>query len=388
MSKILWISDAGTSTGFGRVTEEIGSRLVSMGHEVHALAIGYKAKDPYEGLLKLHRAEAGPNGHALGFDRVVELLGLVAPDVVVTLEDIPMLTQRLTKNPWDRGMELLRGAPILSYLPIDGYNPPPSWKEILTRVYPVAMSHFGVEQLGIEMPVVYHGIDSDFFRPPTAEEKRDARDKFGLSQDAFIVGRVDTNSGRKDWGATWAVVEQLASMGVGVSMLCHTKGRNPGHGANLEELASKGKGTYILTGGEPMSNEDLRALYWTMDLYLTTSRGEGFGLTAAEAEACGLPVVATDCSATREVVGGNGTGGMLCKPARAFMANPYGLEHKLADIDEMADAIRYLISVPDYRRQLGAQGREHVVTTFSWDRAAESFHQLITGLVSGQSQEA
>ena len=388
MSRILWISDAGTSTGFGRVTEEIGSRLVAMGHEVHALAIGYKARDPYEGPLKLHRAESGSGGHGLGFDRVVELLESVDPDVVVTLEDIPMLTQRITRNPWDREMKLLRGVPIISYLPVDGYNPPPSWTEVLKLVHPVAMSRFGAEQLGVEMPVVYHGIDSDFFRPPTDEEKRFARGKFGLSQDAFIIGRVDTNSGRKDWGATWAVVERLTEMGLEVSMLCHTKGRNPGHGANLEELATKGKGTYILTGGESVSNEDLRDLFWTMDLYLTTSRGEGFGLTVAEAEAVGLPVVATDCSAISEVVGGNGVGGLLCGPARAFMANPYGLEHKLADIDEMADAIRELINQPDYRRQLGARGREHVVTTFSWDRAAESFHELITGLTTGQSQEA
>jgi glycosyltransferase involved in cell wall biosynthesis len=383
MAKLAWISDAGVSTGFGRVTEEIGSRLVQRGHEIHALAIGYQAERPYAGPLKLYRAEAGPARNYNGLDRTASFIEEVDPDVIVTLEDIPMLNFRLNQNPWDRGRKLLgrslSGTPILSYLPVDGYALPPSWAQTVRQVNPVAMSQFGRAQLGVDMPVVYHGV-GDAFVPATPEQKVAARKKFGLPADAFVVGRVDTNSGRKDWGAFWDVVERvIAAAGGGrqVVALCHTKASDPGHGMDLAELAAKGRGTYYITNGTSYEEADLVSLYQAMDVFLTTSRGEGFGMTYVEAEACGIPVVATDCSAISEVAG---PGAYLIPPTRAFWCNPYGVQMRLADTEAMASVILDGIREPELLVNLGARGREHVVSTFSWDRAAASFHDLISAL--------
>ncbi len=52
--------------------------------------------------------------------------------------------------------------------------------------------------------------------------------------------------------------------------------------------------------------QDIEALMCAADLFCLSSDFEGFGLVVAEAMACGLMVVATDCGGVKEVLGGNG----------------------------------------------------------------------------------
>lgn len=55
----------------------------------------------------------------------------------------------------------------------------------------------------------------------------------------------------------------------------------------------------------------LRAMYCACDVFLAPSKAEGFGLPILEAQACGCPVVASNCTSYPEVVG---QGGQLVDP--------------------------------------------------------------------------
>jgi glycosyltransferase involved in cell wall biosynthesis len=57
---------------------------------------------------------------------------------------------------------------------------------------------------------------------------------------------------------------------------------------------------YLIMAGL-LSQEDLAGWYNGLDVYLGTSMGEGFGIPHAEAQACGVPVIATRGSAMTEV---------------------------------------------------------------------------------------
>lgn len=48
--------------------------------------------------------------------------------------------------------------------------------------------------------------------------------------------------------------------------------------------------------------ENIKALYDSSDIFLSTSKYEGFGLAAAEAQACGLPVIGPDVPGFDEIV--------------------------------------------------------------------------------------
>ena len=84
-----------------------------------------------------------------------------------------------------------------------------------------------------------------------------------------------------------------------------------------------------------ISTEQLVALYGQASLAVVPSEYEGFGLPAAEAMACGVPVVATDGGALPEVVGDAG----LVVPAKDAKALAGAMGRLLAD-PELRDTWR------------------------------------------------
>jgi glycosyltransferase involved in cell wall biosynthesis len=100
-----------------------------------------------------------------------------------------------------------------------------------------------------------------------------------------------------------------------------------------------------------LSAEALREEYRSAQVTVVPSLYEGFGLPAAEAMACGTPVVATTAGALPEVVGEEGTG-ILVSPRDAR-----ALEQALEDEGR--------------RGKMGKAGRERVESLFSWRRVAE-----------------
>jgi glycosyltransferase involved in cell wall biosynthesis len=121
-----------------------------------------------------------------------------------------------------------------------------------------------------------------------------------------------------------------------------------------------------------LGRSELNVLYNAADIYATVS-AEGFGLTPAEAAACGVPVVAMDYSTMPEVVGPAG----VLVPYAHLIDNEY--DHSWAAVDEQlfADAILRLASKASLRRELGRQGPKHIEAFFQWDRAAAQFAELV-----------
>lgn len=392
MAKILWISDAGTPTGFGKVTHEIAERLVGNGHDIHVLAVGWDARFPVDSPLKLYRAAAGPSHNYLGLDRMREVVQIVQPDVIVTLEDAQMVLKRFYANPWDAGSAVRElGIPTIAYLPVDGVSIPPAWLELKNDMTVVPMSRFGAQQLDLPY-FVYHGVDTAVFHPvgeaplvSTAgilRSKAECRRAFGMDETAFIVGRVDSNSGRKDWASTWKAIDWGRRHGLPGNTVAafHTMVDAPSSGVNLNALISKGEGDYMVTNAVDWPERDVAAFINCFDVAITTSRGEGFGLTIAETTACGVPVIGTDCSAITEVIGPGG----VVVPGVAEMTNPYGVELTLADHKNIGMQLVALSRNAEYRSVLGAAGVAHVRKNFIWKNAAETFEALIEAALERQ----
>jgi phosphatidyl-myo-inositol alpha-mannosyltransferase len=88
---------------------------------------------------------------------------------------------------------------------------------------------------------------------------------------------------------------------------------------------------------------DVREAYQETDIVLCPSREESFGRIAAEAMMNGIPVVASDIPAYRELIGGSGA----------------GLLFPLDDPGAAAAAIRRLADDESLRHQVGERGRQH-----------------------------
>lgn len=406
MSRILLIADAGSTTGFARVSHAIGDRLVrDYGHEIHCIAANYDGDaGRWDTGMKLYLANKMVQMDVYGQSRFVELLGEVMPDVVIMINDPYVILKFLLRNKYDPELLLARTRPIIAYMPVDGYNQPPAWSRIdpiIKRLpvvpggngrvlYPVSMSKFGQNFFtGSEM--IYHGIETDEFRPVSPEHpltlsngevitsKAEAKESYGFPADSIVALRVDRNSARKNFGDTWRALVPVMKRHPNLYAWFHCKAE--GDQLELPQLFSRDAETaprFRVPGQFNTRNgwarSDLIGLYNAADLFVSTSWGEGFGLTLAEAAACELPIVAQDVSSITEVVG---PGGILLKPER-LTAVESGQDQWLPDVSKFTIQIERLVASEGLRQSLGVAGRQHVISSFDWDVSAKQFHELIT----------
>lgn len=409
MARILMLADAGCTTGFGRVSHAIGDRLVTdYGHDIHCIAVNYTG-DYWPTPMKLYLPTKRVMGDLYGQSRYVELLGEIMPDAVLILNDPYIVLRFLFRNKHDADMVLARLRPIVSYMPVDGYDFPKVWGQLPELVastdrilqpevcpppsfHPVVMSQHG-RTMFPDAPLIYHGVDSETFHPVSSkspvtmsngtkiESKADAKRALGFKPDDFLVLRVDRNSHRKGYADTWKALVPLMKQHSNIHAWFHCKAE--GDSVELPQVLGREPsvadrfhfpGSYDTKVG--WTESDLVTIYNAADVFVSTSQGEGFGLTLAEAAACGLPIVAQNISSIPEVVG---PGGILLEPERRITVDS-GQDLWLPNVDSFTEAIERLYLSRGLRRDLGEAGRTHV-SQFTWDEAARRFDALITKVV-------
>lgn len=122
----------------------------------------------------------------------------------------------------------------------------------------------------------------------------------------------------------------------------------------IEKLKSQNK--IRLTGFVP--DEELVFFYNAATVFVLPSFGEGFGLPALEAMACGIPVIGSETTSLPEVVGEAG-----------LFFNPH-------DIDKLETHLKTLLTDKTLRERLGRLGRERA-KTFSWEKSARQMLSII-----------
>ncbi|MBM3132103.1 MAG: glycosyltransferase family 4 protein, partial [Chloroflexi bacterium] len=96
-----------------------------------------------------------------------------------------------------------------------------------------------------------------------------------------------------------------------------------------------------------INDRELVARYSASEIAVVPSLYEGFGLPAAEAMACGLPVIVSQAGALPEVIGTDSQTGLSVPPA---------------DPAALASAIKHLLTHEQLRRKMGEAGRKRVET--------------------------
>lgn len=97
---------------------------------------------------------------------------------------------------------------------------------------------------------------------------------------------------------------------------------------------------------------------------LSTSLLEGFGYAVAEAISCGCPVLSTDSDGVRSFITHDKTGKF----------------YPIGNIKAAVDEARDLMKNKKLREYIRIQGRQHMSLSFSLDRYAHSFREMMTAL--------
>jgi phosphatidyl-myo-inositol dimannoside synthase len=201
--------------------------------------------------------------------------------------------------------------------------------------------------------VVPLGADHVFFRPGV--DTTGVRTRYGLGEGRWLlsVARLSRHKGVD------TALKALASLANTYSDLRYAV---VGSGEELDALEEEarhlGVGDRVRFLTE-VPDRDLPALYNVADIYLGLSRlmeqrVEGFGISIAEASACGIPVVAGRSGGIPEAVR-DGETGFLVDAERP---------------DAVAEAAGRLLQNRELRYRLGAAGRRAVETYYNWDRVA------------------
>lgn len=113
------------------------------------------------------------------------------------------------------------------------------------------------------------------------------------------------------------------------------------------------------------SREDVPEVLAKANIFILTSRWEGFPLSIVEAMRAGLPVIASDVGGVREAVVHGKTGFLL----------------KGANVNELAGYLKTLITSPMLRRTMGQAGRERYEQSFTFDHMYQKTFNIYKELV-------
>ncbi|MDH4367607.1 MAG: glycosyltransferase, partial [Dehalococcoidia bacterium] len=208
--------------------------------------------------------------------------------------------------------------------------------------------------------VVYNGIDTEIY----SVNEEASRNRDGL---IMVANTDDRKKGvlyllqalklLKDDRIKLTIVDDAARH----SSYIEDVGPLPSYGSKLVGELNL-DGLVHFTGR--LTREQLAQHYAAAQIAVVPSLYEGFGIPAAEAMACGAPVIATTGGALPEVVG---DAGMLVPPANA---------------DALAAAIRHLLNDKQAQHQMSKAGKKRVKEQFSWEQAArktlEVYQEVMT----------
>jgi len=199
--------------------------------------------------------------------------------------------------------------------------------------------------------VVYNGLDADIFRPLPGQQRVPKR--------ILFVGNVaDRKKGVLYLLQAMARVDPEAHLVI-------VDGGTPTRVSAFDLVKTLGLEARVSVTGK-IDRDELVRLYSSAQIAVVPSLYEGFGFPAAEAMACEVPLVATTAGALPEVVGTDGSCGVLVPPR---------------DPVALADAINALLPRPGRCLEMGKAGRRRVLECFTWRRAAEQLVDMYRGML-------
>lgn len=259
----------------------------------------------------------------------------------------------------------LAGVPVVVHT-IHGllfHDRMPSWKRWLfwlPEKWTAVFSHSLLSQSWEDMDVavcthlcrrdkisyVGNGIDLVHFSDKGIGERVRRRSQIGLAESDFVIGSVGRLVYEKGFAELLAAADALGNEPDNIKFIVvgpEEKDQNDAiDSAHIQELTRRGIVRFL--GWQ----DDVASWYPAMDVFVLPSHREGIPRACMEASAMERPVIASDIRGCREVIEHGSTGLLVA----------------VNDPGALVAAIRELRRDPLRRRQMGAEGRRHIVRKF------------------------
>lgn len=209
----------------------------------------------------------------------------------------------------------------------------------------------------LKRAIPWYGIDVHAFAPRIS--KHLARERLGLPPSKVILLYRSRIAPEKDPETFLAASQILARGGRDVIVLYVG-----GEYEQFRRIASAFD-VEVVAKGHVHPLDELPVFYAAADVVVQTSKAEGLALSTLEALASEVPVVAS------------ATGGML----ETIRPGETGLLARVADSQDVAEKIAWMIDHPQEAKDMARRGREMVVNEYSSEVAMKGWFQIAKDVI-------
>lgn len=227
--------------------------------------------------------------------------------------------------------------------------------DVFTNVSESAIKTFEEQHVAKnnQMICVHNGIDTQRFQHSSLLRNK-LRSEFEIENDKVLFIAVGSFNTAKDYPNLLNAFQKIIFQGNNAHLIIVGDGPlRSGIEAQINTLKISEQVTLLGV------RNDIPELMSAADIFVLSSAWEGFGLVVAEAMACQLPVVATDCGGVKEVVGG------------------YGILTPPQDSDALAKNMMSLVEMPDeLRKVMSLNARDHIIKNYGLNETVNKWIQL------------
>ena len=208
--------------------------------------------------------------------------------------------------------------------------------------------------------VIPPGVETNFFKPTSAEEKEKIKSRIGAGGKKVIGFAAVYLDRLKGTDVVLKVFDMIARKHSDVVLLLIGK----------DKIGIPHSRTEILHI-DLVEQKNMPYFYNAMDIFLFPSRTEGMPRVLMEACSCGLPVVSTITGGIPELVkhGKNG-----------FLAHT-------DDVDAITKYCEVLLEDERLRKEMGNEGRKHMMVNFGFEKCIAKFANVIKTLAKEENHD-
>ncbi len=452
---LVWGDSPQAATGFATVVKGVFTPLALSGkYDIDIIGINDRGgwKDPSKFPYRIYPArfatEAG-GGDFHGRPRLVAaLLGqdpdVVPPwDIVFTINDpfileqpIPVFGQgtleilRKTQQTYvDKNIPPSWYFKLVSYWPVDS-SLKGNWvqKSIALTDYSVAYSNYGLKEIekadryltpptrvAERTRVIYHGVDTQIFKPMETEEVEKFRSKFfegRVHKDTFVIGVIARNQYRKDLPRTLAIFKEFHKRRPDSFLYVHAQENDAG-GSLMESARSigleLGKDWGFPSGfnaNKGVSATAVNMIYNASNCILSTSLGEGWGLYNSEAMATKTLLVVPNNTTHPEILGYDPKedisdmeilyqkvrgvpykcGSTSSEWTAAGGANDFERMRPIGNVEDAVKKLLWVYDNPDKVKQIEDRAYEWI-QQYTWDKIVPEWDKLFQEVYKNLEEE-
>ncbi len=403
------------STGNGKLIKHMAKSFQSAGHEVFTIGIEYNGPQIWEDgipILPGFHCEICGNVHKGSPENVKKITEwLTVLNIPKPIDYFICVGDPIQPQQFGIGTIDFKHIKVLMYATLDSHGlmcnrvltatHKPDYLTLCDKI--ISTAKFTQEQFkeytDLTTDLIYECIDLENYKPVPEEIKIEMRKKHRFKPDDFIIYYSGRCIGRKRHNILLDACAKFLCETENTYLYLNIPHYEDKNGEKyypdiinpidfIQRVLKHKYGKDLITekrivfadrgalGSVKIDEQNNAELYQLSDIHITTTSGEGFGLTPAESNACGVPAIVPDNSTGREILGiekdermpGSqfifGKGGLLTRAPIELWAE-FGLKQFLTTPDITYNAIKFLYKDPELRKQMGKQGREYVEKMFN-----------------------